>query len=110
MQDRFPRRVRSDEMHHLIHKVAKVEIDDGGVLRFCYADGAGRTLIQGPFYPSMVNGEVPLATKELAKSRLQSPDEVQYLIAYHSGAFPNGIPVYLLRSLEEIPARYRSGI
>lgn len=107
MQDRFPRRVHLD-MHYLIHKVAKVELDDQGVLRFSYEDGTGKALIQGPFYPSLVNGEVPLAVKELAKNGLESPDEVQYLIAYHSGGFPNGLPVYLLRSLEEIPARYPS--
>jgi hypothetical protein len=95
-------------MHYLIHKVAKVEVDDRGVLRFHYEDGTGTALIQGPFYPSLVNEEVPLAVKELAKSSLESPDEVQYLIAYHSGAFPNGLPVCLLRSLEQIPARYRS--
>jgi hypothetical protein len=106
MQDRFPRRVYLDS-HYLIHKVAKVEIDDRGVLRFSYEDGTGKALIQEPFYPSLVNGEVPLAVKEMAKSGLESSDEVQYLIAYHSGAFPNGLPVCLLRSLEEIPPRYR---
>jgi hypothetical protein len=57
---------------------------------------------QGPFYPSAVDGEVPLAAKELANSGLNSPDEVKYLIAYHCGAFPNGLPVCLLRSLQEI--------
>jgi hypothetical protein len=106
MNDRFPRRVRLDT-HYLIHKVAKVELDDRGVLRFSYEDGSGKPLPQGPFYPSLVNGEVPLAVKELAKSSLDSPDEVQYLIAHHSGAFPSGLPVCLLRNLEEIPARFR---
>lgn len=107
MQDRFPRRVYLDS-HYLIHKVAKVEVDDRGVLRFSYEDVNGNSQSGGPFYPSLVNGKVPLGVKELAKNGLEKPDEVHYVIAYHSGAFPNGLPVRLLRSLEEIPKIYRS--
>jgi len=107
VRDQFPSRVYPHDMHLLVHKVAKVELDDSGVLRFRYEDGAGTALSAGPFYPSLVNGEVPLAAKEMAKNGLQSPDEIRYLVAYHSGAFPNGLPVCLLRGLEEMAQRYR---
>jgi hypothetical protein len=93
-------------MHYLLHKVAKVKLDDRGVLRFTYEDGSGEALPQGPFYSGLVDGEVPLAVEELAKSGLDSPDEVQYLIAYHCGAFPNGLPLCLLQSLVASPTKY----
>jgi hypothetical protein len=95
-------------MHYLVHKVAKAEVDERGVLRFKYEDHLGNPKPNGPFYPGLVNGEIPLAAKELAKSNLQSPDQVQYLVAYHSGAFPNGLPALLLQSLEEFdPAKFQ---
>lgn len=107
MHDRFPRIVESGDPHYFIHKVAAVWIDDKGFLRFKYEDGCGKQNLMGPFYLSMVNDEVPLAAKELAECGLQSPDEVNYLIAFHCGAFPNGTPVLLLRSLEEVPQEFR---
>lgn len=107
LEDRFPRPVCPKSTHYLLHKVSSVRIDERGYLRFGYEDGTGTELLQGPFYPSTINGECPLAAKELAKSRLKSPDEIQYVIAYHCGAFPNGLPVCLLRSLGDVPASYR---
>src|SRR5690349_14574536 len=99
MDERFPRRVRPDNNRYLIHKVRCVWVDERGVLRLNYEDGSGKELLQGPWYPSSVNGRVPLAVEELVKSGLQSPDEVRYVIAYHSGAFPYGMPECLLRNL-----------
>jgi hypothetical protein len=108
MDERFPRRVRPENSRYLIHKVRCVWVDERGVLRFNYEDGSGKELLQGPWYPSSVNGRVPLAVEELAKSGLQSPDEVQYVIAYHCGAFPYGMPACLVQRLEDIPPRYLS--
>lgn len=107
MQDFFPRIVDSGDHHYLIHKVAAVWIDNkDGFLRFKYENGRGKELLQGPVYLARILGEQPLATKELAQNRLQSPDEVNYVIAYHCGSFPYGMPEYLLRSLDDIPAEF----
>jgi hypothetical protein len=43
----------------------------------------------------------------LARNGLQSPDEITFVVAYHCGANPWGLPVCLLRSLDELPERYQ---
>jgi hypothetical protein len=107
MDEKYPRLVQpAKDNHYLIHKVSKAWIDENGVLRFRYEDGSGKELAQGPFYPGYVNNSVPLAAKELSKYGLQEADDVKYVIAYHNGAFPTGMPCFLLKRLEDIPARY----
>lgn len=94
-------------MHYLVHKVSRAWVDRRGVLRFKYVDEEGQEC-RGPFFPDSVNGKAPRADEELAKSGLRSADEIKFVLAYHSGACPFGIPGLLLRSLEDIPARFKS--
>jgi hypothetical protein len=95
IREGWPRRLIPTDMHYAVHKVASVSIRDD-ILHFQYVDEDGKS-ITGPFYWGSVNGEKPVAKKELAKSGLTSPDEIRYLVALHTGAFPNGHPMLLLR-------------
>jgi hypothetical protein len=106
-EDRFPRVVPSGDKRHLIWKVAAVRITESGTLVFAYEDGQGNRLLMGPGFPDLVNDKVPLAKDRLAQSGLETPDEINYVISSHSGANPGGMPVCLLRSLDEIPERFK---
>jgi len=101
MEDSFPRRACPTNSRYLIHKVSTVCVNDRGMLSFTYETKRGITS-QGPCYLGSASGPT-LAIDELAKHGLQSPDEINYVIGYHSGAIPFGQPAYLLRSLDEIP-------
>ena len=92
--------------NYILHKVQSAKIDKNNILRFIYEDKASNKKLMGPFYLSKINGEVPTAEKELLKHGLTSPDEIKYLVAYHCGAFPNGLPICLLRSLDDVPDKY----
>lgn len=105
----FPRVVPSGDRHCIIHKVATVAIDSGGVLRFSFQKGDGTPYYGGPGY-LMVNGRLRLAADELARCGLQSPDEINYVVAHHCGALPCGRVVFLLRSLDDLPDCYRKGV
>lgn len=104
MEDSFPRRACPTNSRYLIHKVSTVRVNDRGMLQFTYETRFGVTS-QGPCYLGTPSGPT-LATDELAKNGLQSPDEINYVIGYHSGAIPFGQPAYLLRSLDEVPSSF----
>ena len=95
--DEWPRRLIPTDSHYVVHKVESVSVRDD-TLRFKFIYGDGKPYVTGPFYWDSVNGEKPVAEKELAKSGLQSPDEIRYVVAMHCGAFPNGHPMRLLRN------------
>jgi hypothetical protein len=101
MYDLFPRLVRPGNGRYLIHKVNSVCVNDRGMLSFTYETRRGVTS-QGPCYLGTAAGPT-LAIDELYKHGLQSPDEINYVVGYHSGAIPFGQPAYLLRSLDDIP-------
>jgi hypothetical protein len=101
MDDLFPRLVRPGNGRYLIHKVNSVCVNDRGMLSFTYETRRGVTS-QGPCYLGTAAGPT-LAIDELSKHGLQSPDEINYVVGYHSGAIPFGQPAYLLRSLDDIP-------
>jgi hypothetical protein len=104
MEDSFPRRASPTNSRYLIHKVNTVRVNDRGMLQFTYVNRFGVTS-QGPCYLGTPSGPT-LAAAALAKNGLQSPDEINYVIGYHSGAIPFGQPAYLLRSLDEVPLSF----
>lgn len=104
MDDSFPRRVCPGNSRYLIHKVCTVYVNHRGMLSFTYETKFGVTS-QGPCYLGSASGPT-LTADALTKHGLQSPDEINYVIGYHSGAIPFGQPAYLLRSLDEIPSEF----
>jgi hypothetical protein len=95
ISDKWPRRLIAADSHYLVHKVASVTIKDDR-LSFLFIDGSGRTY-SGPGYCSLVNGQKPVAAKQLQANGLCDVSEVRFVVAHHSGAFPNGHPCLLLR-------------
>jgi hypothetical protein len=79
--------------------------DESGKLRFKFERSDG-TEYFGPCYLARSNGEVLLAEDMLLKNGLSDVGEIRYVVAYHWGGFPNGIPVRLLSSLENLDAKY----
>ena len=102
MEDAFPRRACPTNNKYLIHKVSTVRVNDRGMLQFTYETKSGVTS-QGPCYLGSASGPT-LAADALKKNGLQSPDEINYVIGYHSGAIPFGQPAHLLRSLDDVPS------
>lgn len=98
--NKYPKKVIENNTHYLIHKVAEAYINSEGTLSFKYEDGSGVIRSGGPFFLS--KSAIP-ADEELRKHGLEKPEDVKYLIAYHSGVFPNGYPGLLLKSEEDIP-------
>ena len=87
---------------HWSHQRAAQLITDD--LQFTYETKSGATA-QGLCYLGSASGPT-LAVDGLKKNRLQSPDEINFVIGYHSGAIPFGQPAYLLRSLDEVPSEF----
>jgi hypothetical protein len=96
VSEKWPRRLIASDNHLIVHKIASVEIKNG-ILSFLFIDDTGRTYA-GPFYCSLINNVRPTAERELAANGLRDAEEIRYVIAAHSGAFPNGHPTRLLRA------------
>jgi hypothetical protein len=93
--DKWPRRLLPEDSHYLVHKVASIKIKDD-VMRFTFVHEDGQEY-HGPMYWGTMNGKKPVATRILRENGLIGTDEVHFVIASHSGIFPNGYPARLLR-------------
>ncbi len=98
--DKWPRRLVPHNMYYHVHKIASAHARAEHLCFVC-EDGDGHTC-SGPLYPSFVNGQRPLASHILEKNGIGHLDEIKYVIAYHCGAFPNGLPRRLLKSEEDL--------
>jgi hypothetical protein len=101
---RWPRLVKPYNTHYLVHKIVAAWIDKTGIPRFKFQH-EDRTEYFGPCYLSSVNGKTPLAETILHKNGLEDINDIKYVVAYHWGAFPNGRPVILLSSLDDLEAK-----
>ena len=104
MGAKLPRLVNQRDNHYLLHKVVAAWIDDKGVLRFRFGHEDGSEY-SGPFYPSLVDNESPQADKMLSRNGLTATSDIKFLVAYHSGSFPNGFPIVLLKDERDVPKR-----
>jgi hypothetical protein len=101
----FPCRAGSDQ-HYIVHKVRRAWVKDG-VIRFRYEDSYGKEVIGGPEYWSIgFPPAVPTAAAELLRCGLDAIEQIRFIVAYHSGALPPGVPCWLLESPDDVPEQF----
>lgn len=105
---RWPRQIHWDG-HYLLHRVAKVRIRPDGSLAFTLSHANGREY-SGPCYVSWNRRPIQKAPAELRRHSLAAPEEVRFLIAYHCGAFPNGVVTVLLGRLDDAATHADIGV
>ena len=82
MAAKWPRRLLNHDTHYLVHKVSAAFVGDDGRLHFTYEDECGCEVI-GPFYPSLINAQKPLADRVMRENSIEKPADIGYLVAYH---------------------------
>ena len=97
-QDKWPRRLRVSSNRYVIHRVKRTRVLPHGTLGFTLVRTDGGEYGMG--YP-LVNSVLVAAQRELRKNRMSRLVEVKFLIAFHCGAWPYGLPVRLLRTVED---------
>jgi hypothetical protein len=100
---KLPRRLLPEDMHYILHKVAKATIRDGAIVLSCVRDD-GSPYYGGSYHQSVFKSHQRPVHEHLARWDMERVEEIKYVVAYHSGGFVNGIVVRLLRSEEEVNA------
>ena len=100
---KLPRRLLPEDMHYILHKVAKATIRDGAIVLSCVRDD-GSPYYGGPYHQSVFNEHRRPIREHLAAWGMERVEEIEYVVAYHSGGFVNGIVVRLLKSEEDVEA------